>query len=64
LLFPKITLQGDISTGATTDMDTFQNIDELLSQLNLSEKVELLAGIGACSTASNDRLGIPNLEVC
>jgi hypothetical protein len=45
-------------------MNSFEDIDELLSQLTLAEKVELLAGIGSCRTASINRLAIPNLEVC
>lgn len=44
-------------------MAPLKDIDQLLEQLTLAEKVKLLSGIGACSTADIERLQIPRLEV-
>lgn len=38
-------------------------VEQCLSELTLDEKVTLLSGIGACSTAAIKRLNIPNLHV-
>lgn len=45
-------------------MSPRDEIDQVLSQLTLAEKVTLLSGIGACTTAGIERLDIPNLQVC
>ncbi|KAH8651670.1 glycoside hydrolase superfamily [Ilyonectria robusta] len=42
---------------------TFQDLDSIIAQLTLAEKVGLLSGAGACSTASLERLNIPSLQI-
>lgn len=42
---------------------TPDNIENIISQLTLTEKVSLLSGAGACSTVSLPRLDIPRLHV-
>lgn len=53
------------NSGNTTDISTMilHDVETMLSQLSLAEKVSLLAGVGACSTATIPRLSIPRLEV-
>lgn len=38
-------------------------IEKTIAQLTLAEKIEVLAGGGACSTIAVPRLGIPKLQV-
>ncbi|KPM43168.1 putative beta-glucosidase I [Neonectria ditissima] len=38
------------------------DFNEVISQLSLAERVSLLSGIGACATASLERLNIPSLH--
>ncbi|KAH7142666.1 glycoside hydrolase superfamily [Dactylonectria estremocensis] len=42
---------------------TPDNIENIISQLTLTEKVSLLSGAGACSTVSLPRLDIPRLHM-
>ncbi|KAF2014320.1 glycoside hydrolase family 3 protein [Aaosphaeria arxii CBS 175.79] len=44
------------------DSQDYLDVDALINDLSLSEKIALLSGAGACSTVPNERLKIPVLE--
>lgn len=40
------------------------DVDKILSQLTLEEKVALTAGVDTWRTAAIERLGVPSITVC